>query len=115
MSDQDALWPTGPKHSRLGIASFLTSIAAVVSFIGAIVIGVTHPEGVDPDTPAALWSGAVAILALTLGAVAIALGIAGLSQKKRKKFLVIWALVLSVLVVAVLGFLLVLGQSMPDA
>ena len=85
MSDQDALWPTGPKHSRLGIASFVISIAAVGVFIGAIVIGWTHPVGVDPYAPAVIWLGTVVMLAFTLGVVAIALGITGLFQKKREE------------------------------
>ena len=111
MSDQDALWPTGPKHSRLGIASFLTSIAAVTALIVAVVIWASNPDSVVADTPAAYRVGVVAILAFALALVAFVLGIAGLFQKEKKKALVVLALVFSSPVIAVLVLLLIVGLS----
>ncbi len=111
MSDQDASWSTGPKHSRLGIASFATSIAAVASFIGAIIIWASNLESVVADTPAAFRLGVVAVLAFALALVAFALGIAGLFQKGKKKSLAVLALVFSTPVIAVLVLLVIVGLS----
>ena len=111
MSDQDASWPTGPKQSRLGIASFLTSIAAVTALIVAVVIWASNPDSVVADTPAAFRLGVVTILSFALALVASALGVVGLFQKEKKKALVILALVFSTPVIAVLVLLVVVGMS----
>ena len=111
MSDQDASWPTGQKNSGIGIASFLTSIAAVTALIVAVVIWASNPDSVVADTPAAYRVGVVAILAFALALVAFVLGIAGLFQKEKKKSLAVLALVFSTPVIAVLVLLLVVGLS----
>jgi hypothetical protein len=111
MSDQDASWPTGPKNSGIGIASFLTSIAAVTALIVAVVIWASNPDSVVADTPAAFRLGVVTILSFALALVASALGVVGLFQKEKKKALVILALVFSSPVIAVLVLLVVVGMS----
>ena len=111
MSDQDASWPTGPKNSGIGIASFLTSIAAVTALIVAVVIWASNPDSVVADTPAAFRLGVVTILSFALALVASALGVVGLFQKEKKKALVILALVFSTPVIAVLVLLVVVGMS----
>jgi hypothetical protein len=111
MSGRDASWSTGPKISGIGVASFVTSIAAVALFIGAIVIWTSNPDSVVADTPAAFRLGVVTILSFALALVASALGVVGLFQKEKKKALVILALVFSSPVIAVLVLLVVVGMS----
>ena len=91
------------KHSGLGIASFIVSLAMgvyfiLVVFVAAVIATVT--PGDMPDTsPAAVIIGLFAVLGL-IGCVAgIGLGIAGMCQKNRKKVFSILGLIINGLIV----------------
>ena len=98
MSDQDASWPTGPKHSRLGIASFVTSIAAGLLMIAAFTLGAL---------------GSVFFLAGIGGFVGFALGIAGVFHKGKKKLFAILGMVVSAPVFLMLVFYMAILASHP--
>lgn len=78
-----------PRHSGLGIASFVISLVAgalLLLFVGiAGVLTVTQPGGLDENSPQAVMLGLLIITILIVVLVALGLGIGGLVQRERKK------------------------------
>ena len=89
----------GKKHSGLGIASFITSIAAAIfTFILLVIAGVTGastPGGIDEESIEAVIIGLFLFAFLFLCLIALGLGIAGLIQKDRNKIFAILGTIFS--------------------
>jgi mannose/fructose/N-acetylgalactosamine-specific phosphotransferase system component IID len=77
------------KHSGLGIASFIISLAMGICVFFLLVIAgimeVSTPGGMDEESPAAVIIGLFIIAALIVTLIGIGFGIAGLIQKNRNK------------------------------
>ena len=93
--------PMDEKHSALGIASFVMSVAIAclmfMVFIAAGILHNTHPDGPYPGQTA------IGFLVITLTFVdlaAIGLGIASLCQKTHKRIFGAFGLAISSLTVA---------------
>lgn len=113
-----------PKHSGLGIASFVIFVVMVVGFIGLLVTFISlmsdflGPDGaVDPlliqeevvNVPMLSLVGLL-MMGTVLGyIVGLILGIVGLVQKNRKKIFAILGTVFNGLAVGLVLFLLLLG------
>lgn len=101
------------KHSGLGIASFIMSI---VSFIFVLLlfgtagyIQTTTPGGMDGAPGAALIVGIFFFICMFLTLLSLALGIAGLFQKLKKKIFAILGTIFSGLIIAMTAILMVIG------
>ncbi|WP_213994625.1 hypothetical protein [Arsukibacterium sp.] len=104
------------KHSGLGIASFITSIASgILIFVLIVIAGimeVSTPGGIDENSADAIIVGLCVLAFLGTSVVAFGLGIGSLVQKNRKKILGILGTTFSALIVLGTVFLIVLGLSM---
>ena len=104
------------KHSRLGIASFITSIVSgILIFIVIVIAGVIEestPGGMDEESAGAAMVGFAAIALLSAELVALGLGIAGLLQKERKKIFAILGVVFSAVTFVLVILLMILGLAM---
>ncbi len=87
------------KHSGLGIAAFVMSLVfgvlMLVLFVVAGVMETSTPGGVDENSPEAMLLGLLIIGCLLGLLVALALGIAGLFQRERKKVFAILGIIFS--------------------
>ena len=123
------------RHSRMGIASFVIGILAfVVMVVLFVVFGVllssllegVDPQNVDPeslqDSPGAMGLGLVTIGiigTLLLYLVGLALGIAGIFQRRRRRLFAVLGTVgngivlLAFVVLIVVGFVLGGVQGAP--
>jgi hypothetical protein len=105
-----------PKHSGIGIASFVLScIAALGMFIvigyAAVVVS-SHPEGLDNKSPQAVVIGLAFIGMGFADLLAVGLGIAGMVQSNRKKLFAILGTIISVGTIAIVTALVIIGSSM---
>lgn len=104
------------KHSGLGIASFITSIASgILIFVLIIIAGVietTTPGGMDENSLTAVIIGLSFFAFLGISLIALGLGIAGLFQKDRKNILAILGTVFAAGTILITILLLVVGLSM---
>jgi hypothetical protein len=94
----------GPmKHSGLGIASFMLAIGAglmmAVLVVFAAAIDASHPGALDADAPSGKALVGGVCFALLLALAGVGLGIAGVSQTKRKTVFAIIGLVFNGLIV----------------
>ncbi len=102
------------KHSGMGIASFITSVAcAVVTFALIVVAGVMEastPGGMDEKSAAAVAVGLGLLASLGVCLIALGLGVAGMLQRDRKKiFAVLGAIIAAAIVLGTVG-LMVIGS-----
>jgi hypothetical protein len=102
------------KHSRLGIASFVTAMGTVV--LDVLLFGLVFIWGlIAPD---AVHRGSVVICTFTGGimsglaanVVGIVLGIIGLCRKNRKKLFAVLGLIFNLIIVVGFGVLLVIAK-----
>lgn len=104
------------KHSGLGIASFILSMALgaliFLLFIVATMMEASTPGGIDENSPGAILLGLFLVACLGIDVVAIGLGIAGLMQKDRKKAFSIMGIVFASTTIVGTIFLLILGNTM---
>jgi len=104
------------RHSGLGIASFITAIAsAVLMFLLIVVAGALEastPGGMDEESAAAMLVGLFLILFMLTSVVALALGIAGLFQRDRKRVFPILGTVFSSFTVLGTILLVMVGLAM---
>jgi hypothetical protein len=104
------------KHSGLGIASFITSIASGIPifllFAIAAVIGASTPGGLDEQSVAAVVVGLCLFFFVGVALVALGLGIAGLFQKERKKIFAILGTIFSAATLVGTLILMILGFTM---
>lgn len=104
-----------PKHSGIGIASFIMCIVAFVSiFVVVIIAGVLEestPGGLSETSPQAMIIGLLVILFALLDLIALVLGIVGLAQRNRKKlFAILGTLFSSITIIGSVG-LFILGST----
>ena len=101
------------KHSRLGIASFITSIVSgILIFLVIVIAGVMEastPGGMDEESAGAVMVGLFLFAFLGAALVALGLGIGGLLQKERKKIFAILGTVFSSVSLVVTIFIISLG------
>ncbi len=84
------------KHSRLGIASFVTSIAiGILILLLFVVAGILHNKNPDGNYPSQMVVGFVFIALAAADFTAVGLGIASLCQSGRKKIFGILGLIFS--------------------
>ena len=103
------------KHSGLGIASFITSIASGLPLALIVILAGTiealTPGGMDSQSPVAMAVGLAMFFFIFIGLVSIGLGIAALIQKDRKKIFAILGTVFSAVVVFGIFGLLLIGLA----
>lgn len=104
------------KHSGLGIASFIVSIAAGVciffTFVIAGAIEATTPGGMNEESVTAIIIGLLLVIFLFATLVSLGLGIGGLFQKQRKKIFAILGTVFSATITLGTVALIALGMAM---
>ena len=102
-------------HSRLGIASFIISIAAgILIFMLVVIAGVMEasaPGGMDEDSPAAVMIGLFIFALLGASLVALCLGIAGVLQADRNRVFAILGTLFSVGSFLFTIFIMILGLT----
>ena len=103
------------KHSRLGIASFITSIVSGILFFLVIVIAAvmetSTPGGMDEESAGAIMVGLFLFAFLGAALVALGLGIGGLIEKERKKIFAILGTVFAALTIVGTIFIMMLGLA----
>ena len=103
------------KYSRIGIASFITSIVSgILMFLLIVIAGVVEvstPGGIDEESVAAIMIGLCFFAFLFTSFVALGCGIAGVLQKERKKVFAILGTVFSALTIIVPISLMMLGLA----
>jgi Kef-type K+ transport system membrane component KefB len=113
LSDGEIGPEAGPRHSGLGVSSFIIAIVAgLVIFVTvvAIVAKVIANQGrVDEKSPEMILAGLLILGCIGLDLLALVLGICGLFQKDRQKVFAILGVVLSALTLFGLSALMVLG------
>ncbi|MCD6309870.1 MAG: hypothetical protein J7M18_04100 [Candidatus Eremiobacteraeota bacterium] len=101
------------KHSGLGIASFVISIAVGIIFILSFIImgTIVAIEGKipEPTSPVAIISGLIMMLGFVGLLVGAGLGIAGLFEKNRKKIFSILGLIFNAGIFLVFIILMIIG------
>jgi hypothetical protein len=104
------------KHSALGVMSFVlaigTGLMMVALLILAAVLDQSHPDAMDFDTPTGKVLSAGFFLALFLALCGVGLGIAGVSQSRRRAVFGIIGLVFNGLIVLGCGCLGLIGMAM---
>ena len=115
-SEEEDLSQGQQKHSGIGIASFVTSVAAgalmFVLFVIAGVIEITTPGGMSENSVEALIVGFIA-LAITIALiVATGLGIKGLYIKETRKVFAILGTSISVVFIVVTSLAIIIGINM---
>ncbi|CAN5909895.1 hypothetical protein BH23PLA1_BH23PLA1_31980 [soil metagenome] len=105
-----------PRHSGLGIASFIASIlCAVCLFVLFVIAGVLEastPGGLDEESLAAMVVGLLLFAFLFGSLVAFALGLAGLFQQNRRTTFAILGTVFSAMTILGTIGLIVIGMAM---
>lgn len=103
------------KHSGMGIASFVISIAVgCAEFILVAVAGfmeASTPGGMDEESPQAIMLGLGIIGGLVLCVPGVGLGIAGVVAKDRNKLFAILGLVFNCSIMLLVASLVVLGLA----
>lgn len=104
------------KHSGLGIASFVTSIASgILIFLLIVIAGVMEtstPGGMDEESVGAVMVGLFLLAFLAASCVALGLGIGGLIKKDRKKIFAILGTIFSSVILLGTLFIMIHGLAM---
>jgi hypothetical protein len=102
-----------PKQSGFGIASFMiVMLVGSLEFAILVIAGImeaTEPGGIDEESPVVILLGVVMIGGLLLDIVGVALGIAGLTQRDRRKGFAVVGVVIGSLVFLGVLFILMVG------
>lgn len=105
-----------PKHSGIGIASFVLSIVTGLLMFASIVVAgfmeATTPGGIDEESVEVALLGVAIIGLVMVDLVALGLGIAGLLQKSRNRLFAILGTVFSSVAVLGIVLLMVIGSMM---
>jgi hypothetical protein len=105
-------------HSRLGIASLILSFFGVAALVGTIGVGtwleITTPGGMAEDSPQAVLLGLGMLCAVFICLVGLSLGIAGVMQPDRKKISAVLGIVISVVALAGMMWLVLIGLMLPE-
>ena len=99
------------KHSRMGIASFIISLAqGFVTLVLIVIAGIMASMGPSVENEAAFMIlGLFFIIGILGHIVGIVLGIAGAAQKSRKKVFAVLGLVFNILALSFVALLIVIG------
>lgn len=104
---------TKQRHSGVGVASFVISLAAsILVFIVVMILGAMEasmPGGIDEDSAGAVVLGLFLFALLLPILVALGLGIGGLVQKEKKKIFAVLGTVFSSATIMGLILLMVVG------
>lgn len=105
-----------PKHSGVGIASFILSLLTGAGLFLAVaaagVLEASTPGGIDEQSPEAVAIGLGILGGLFVDLIALTLGVGGLCQSNRKKlFALLGALFSGLALFATVG-LVVVGAAM---
>jgi hypothetical protein len=105
------------KHSGLGVASFILSIAVgVFDFLVVALAGLmeaSSPGGMDEESVIAILIGLFILGALAANLAGMGLGIAGMVQRDRKKVFSVLGLAFNAAIVFGIIGLMVIGAAMP--
>jgi hypothetical protein len=105
------------KHSGLGVASFVMSVAigvfdfAVFMFAG--VVEMSTPGGMDEESIVAVIVGLLIIGSLFMNVGGVGLGIAGIVQRDRQKVFSVLGVAFNTLIILGMVGLLIIGMMMP--
>lgn len=102
------------KHSKLGVASFVTSLVSGMGLVFVFIIaGILGASGsMHESSMQAVITGLLIILFIGTDIVALGLGIAGLLQKNVNKLYAILGLAFSAVVVLGIIAVILIGFSM---
>lgn len=104
-----------PKHSGLGISSFVLSLvvglATFALFTAGAVLQNATPGGVHEESPEAIVLGLLLMVTLAGCLVSFALGVAGLFQENRNRTFAILGTILSALTGIGSTFAVLLGLA----
>lgn len=103
---------TGMKHSRFGIASFITSISAmilIVVFFIAAIMQYSGSEEPDSKSTAAIIPGLLFFFSVFVDFIALVLGIVGLCSKDRKKIFALLGTIFSSVIIFILIIMIIVG------
>lgn len=105
-----------PKHSKLGISSFVISIlcglAMFATFVIAGYLEATTPGGMDEEAMSTALVGFAMIGIMFAQVVAFGLGIAGVIQKNAKKVFSVLGIVFSSMTIFLALLLMLVGIAM---
>jgi hypothetical protein len=111
------------KQSKIGIASFVIGILAMLIFCIALVLTIiyaipiasqitsTTSYQIDQSSPTVISLGILMLISPLLSLVGAALGIGALVQKNQKKTLGVIGLVLNLLIILVFCVMFILGVA----
>lgn len=110
---QEQPQPQPPRHSGIGIASFVIALlCGVASFVTIGIAGVmetSQPGGMDPESPATVLVG-LAIIACGMGfALGLVLGIVGLCLPNTNRLFAGLGVGFNVVAMLGLGMLMLIG------
>lgn len=103
---------TGMKHSRFGIASFITSISAViliVVFFIALIMQYSGSEKPDSESTAAIITSLLFFFSVFVDFIALVLGIVGLCSKDKKKIFALLGTIFSSVIIFILIIMIIIG------
>jgi magnesium-transporting ATPase (P-type) len=105
--------PVSPKHSGMGVVSFIISLLGFFIFVCAIIAGgiiaMKNPDALSQPSGASVVIGMLLLMGFFLCFVGIGLGIAGLVQKDRKKIFAILGLVFNSSIFIGMAILMIFG------
>jgi hypothetical protein len=106
-----------PKHSGLGIASFIISIiVGILIFLLVVIAGImetTTSGGINENSAGALILGATIFALIALDVVGLGLGIAGCSQKNKKKIFAILGTIFAAATALGTIVMIIIGSLIP--
>lgn len=109
---------TGMKHSRFGIASFITSIFGAILLVLLIVIKAiilsSGSEELDPESTAGIIIGLLFYFPLFVQFIALVLGIVGLCSTEKKKVLSLLGTIFSSVIIFI-SILMIIGSLVANA
>jgi hypothetical protein len=105
-------WQPARKHSGRGVASLIIFVLIAVVAVVPIVIAILDEEAIPDNSPAEILVGVTLIFALVGWLVGATLGYAGLTQRKRKRWLAGTGLALNALAILGLAVLVIVGLFM---
>lgn len=103
------------KHSGLGIASLVASCVAGLIMFGAfaLVILLSPSLTAGRNSAGLVLVGLLVVASMGLALTALGLGIAGMFQRERKKMTAGLGMLFSVLILAIVLVLMLLGRNAP--
>jgi magnesium-transporting ATPase (P-type) len=105
--------PVAPKHTGMGVVSFIISLLGFFIFVCTIIAGgviaMKNPDALSQPGGAAVVIGMLILIGFFLCFVGIGLGIAGLVQKDRKKIFALLGLIFNSAIFIGVAILMIVG------